>query len=832
MAATMLSDGYTGDTVCNSCGVVLIPGESIPATGDFGTQKMFTISPNNSGETKYANVFIPLDFTETAGTALTGNCYFRLTFKAKLLADQLPIVGIARYAYWNGGAQSEYNYANNNQYEHSDTVLMSNYDPNTLTFTAIIKLYLTNRHPDTGVHSFITIGNVEHNNTWHHENNFEAHFAFTDPKLYAYDATENKIYGSNLIMPVAANTVVLSPTYKFGSNEYSESDSFVAAPANKWCIDTTASMISCTDIPEGYFDTPEIVEGEPKMLRLAGAKSTTNQQALALETHLDASHTYQFDLDYRAFGGVSPLINVQTAAEGGSYSSTLVTYTDTASNVNGAHRSVRFTMPANARSGNNFKVYIGQKWPLKNIGVVYFSNASLCEITGNTSGANLFTNGDFHIGSTGVVTSLNADTVFSGWTQIDVMNYPSVEMLPVPTDFFVGTDVTGDDTIALKMNGGNYSELQFKSELKPSTYYLLSFNYRNIGKLPRLDITAKGTVTYTKLSDRSSDIYRITYELSSDEENTSYGDTDANTRFRLKFGAASNEKTLFINHVELVELTGAGGSPVGANLAGNLNAILGSTIYGSLDDAGDAVSVILTQDGTNNVKRNQANGWFACDESNTSLSAAVIKLRSDFFNYYGYSDCLVRIRKALLGIEEYDLLNPDYDANNDSRFDVTDLIRKKKQAIDSENAVENQLTINGNAVSQYRFFNDGAKNNAIAALDSVIGDFADVSLQTVTSLPSDGKVIRIAADHTLRPDKCKVYVDGNTLNITCYRAEFTSKAIDSFASLLTGNTVAFADGYSREFSVDTVPYTDATGTKTLICDSDADAISYNVGDTA
>ena len=87
VSATILSDGYTGDTVCNSCGAVLIAGQTIPATGDFGTQKMFTISPNSSGETKYANVFIPLNFTATAGTPLTGTCYFRLTFKAKLLSD-------------------------------------------------------------------------------------------------------------------------------------------------------------------------------------------------------------------------------------------------------------------------------------------------------------------------------------------------------------------------------------------------------------------------------------------------------------------------------------------------------------------------------------------------------------------------------------------------------------------------------------------------------------------------------------------------------------------------------------------------------------------------
>jgi cephalosporin-C deacetylase-like acetyl esterase len=813
-----------------------IPGEVIPDVDDFGTQKMFTISPNNSGETKYANVFIPLNFTETAGAALTGTCYFRLTFKAKLLGDQLPIVGVARYQSWSPyGAQSEYNYANNNQKEHSDTVLMSSYDPSTLTFTAIIKLYLTNTHPDTGVHSFITIGNMEHNNTWYDEKNFQAYFAFTDPKLYAYDTTENEVYGSNLIMPVAANTVCLSPTYKFDSNGYSASDSFVAAPANQWCIDTTASLISCTDIPEGYFDTTAIIEGEPKMLRLAGAKSTTNQQALALETHLDANKTYQFDLDYRAFGGVSPLITIQTAAEGGSYSSTLVPYTNTASNVTGAHRSVRFTMPANARSGNNFKVYIGQQWPLKNTGVVYFANASLCEVSGNTLGNNLFTNGDFHNGSTGIVTSLNANTLFSGWGQIDVLNYPSVAMLPIPTDFFTGTAVTGDNTIALTMNGGNYPELQFKTELKANKYYRLSFDYRNIGKMPRLDIEANGTVTSTKVNEVYGDKNCMVYELYSDENNTTYSGSgnDANTRIRLKFGASSSNKTLYINDVQLYELTGHNGSKVGTNLVGNLNPTLDTGLYGELEDVADTVSVKLTQDGTANISRDVANGWFGSTADSTNANAALIKVPDNFFTYYSYAERLKMMADVLLGRTECDNINPYYNPNNDSTWcDIIDYVYTKKQAAGYYNEVPNQFTINGNDVSQYRMMNDGGKAEAFNSLCTAVADYVDLDLQTTSTMPSDGKVIRLITDISLNPNTVRVSVTDNTLTVAAYRAEFTPKAVASFASMLTGTSVSLASGYSRDFEVDTVAYSSATGTKSIIGGSTADSVGYTAGQTA
>ena len=833
-AATAKKAGYTGDTRCASCHAVLAYGEAIPATGDFGTPKMFTISPNSSDGTSYANVFIPLEFTETAGTPLTGTCYFKLTFKAKLLGEQLPIVGVARYAYWNGGAQSEYNYANNNQYEHSDTLLMSSYDPSTLTFTAIIKLYLTDTHPDTGVHSFITIGNMEHNNNWYHEKNFQAHFAFTDPQLYAYNTDTSETYGENLISPVASGTVCTSPTYQFGSNGYTGDDSFIAAPADTWCIDTTASLISCTDIPAGYFNVVTVPEGTPKMLRLAGAKSTTNQQALNLETHLEAGKTYQFDLDYRAFGGVSPYINIQTAAEGGSYSSTLVTYTNTASDATGAHRSVRFTMPANARSSNNFKTYLGQKWPLKNTGVVFFANASLREVSGGTLGENLFANGDFHLGGAGGVSSLNAGTVLSGWGQNDILNYPSVTLMPIPSGFFSGNDVSGDETIALKATGGNYVELQFKAELKPDTYYLLSFDYRNIEKMPRLSVKAKGSVTSTKLSDHSLGRYKMSYQLYSDENNTPYDGSgnDANTRMRLKFGASSSGKTLYINNVQLFELDGDGGNPVGANIVGNLNSILDGAYYSVLENVGDTAGVTLTQDGSTNCGRDLANGWFAATYDTTYAAADLVRVPDDFFNYLDYGRRITLLKNTILGYRTSDGINPHFNPNNDETWaDIIDLICAKKLAIASTNVVENTVTINGNPISEYRIFNDGADSSAASAVETTVSEFIDADIQSVSTMPADGKVIRICADNAVRPDKGRVSVSGNTLTISAYRSEFIKYATEGFDTLFTGNSVSFANGYSREFSVATEAYSSGSD-KRIIGGSTMDSIGYNVGDTA
>jgi len=226
------------------------------ATRAENTEKMFVVSPNATGETKYANVFVPLDFLEVDGKRLHSQendeyYYFKLEFKLKLIGEKMPIVGIIRYAYWNQGGQSEFNYVNNNQDSHEDTLLYSKYDEDTLTYTALIKMWI-NPDPNTGVHTALTIGNMEHNNSWHKENNFTANYAFTSPTLYAYNTSTNSTFGENLLPEITENNFT-GNVFKHPSNGYKNSDALLKAPANKWSIDTTSSLISLEDIPEGYF---------------------------------------------------------------------------------------------------------------------------------------------------------------------------------------------------------------------------------------------------------------------------------------------------------------------------------------------------------------------------------------------------------------------------------------------------------------------------------------------------------------------------------------------------------------------------------------------------
>ncbi|MBR4761543.1 MAG: hypothetical protein IK086_02770, partial [Clostridia bacterium] len=783
--------------------------------------------------------------------------WFKFTCKVKCIGDSDPVVSTLYNKYT--GNQCETTQPDSNDGDMA--VIESSYDSATGILTGYIKAWVPTYNkaarypyirynPVSGANVAIVVGNGRYIGNGYTDQALDTSFAIASPTLYKIDwygaadtlasAKEADEIGDNLIAPISDKTVDFSTNWNM---TWTASNNPLTAPMGYWHkLAVESNNVTCIDIPEGFFESDD-VDGDPKMLRLAGANaasgtaSATNQQALNIETHLEANKTYQFDLDYRAFGGAEAYINIQTAAEGGSYSSSLVTYTNTSSNVDGAHRSVRFTMPSNARSTNNFKVYVGQKYPLKATGTVYLANASLREVSGNSLGGNLFLNGDFHKGLPGNVTSGSAPTVFYGWGQVDVLNYPSVTLMPIPSGFFSGTAVSGDNTIALKATGGNYVEVQFRVELKPNTYYKLQFDYRNIGDLPKLDYQANGTVTITKISDNSDGKYRMTYQIYSDGTNTAAANGAAgNTRIRFKFGASSSGKTAYINNVKLFELTGSNGSTVGSNMVGNLNAVYDESYYSQLgEDTGDTLDVTLTQDVNTNVKRNLANSWFGASSGSSSITQQLVRVPGDFFNYLDYGERIVLIRKTLLGLKTSDGINPHYNPNNDEEWgDVKDLVYAKNAAIASANAPEQkQITINGNPLSEYVFFNDGAADNAVSAVDTVLEEYleTDVDLSTASKMPTSGKAIRIASDNAVSPGKCRVTVTSNTLNITAYRKEFTPQAIDGFASLLSGNSVNLASGLSREFNIATEAYSSGSD-KRIIGGSTANSIGYTCGQTA
>lgn len=224
------------------------------------TEKMFVIKANAAGETKCANVIIPLDFREVNGEKLSDGEYFlKLTFKLKLLGDSMPIVGRMRYnPYDNKGTYAEPYHVYNGQSDVESKkydAQYCEYDEETLTYTTIIRLWLDEKYcgSSTGAHTAITIGNAEHNGTGYKEKNFDASFAFASPELYLYDPNTKTTSGENLIAEITEENFNSSAVYKHTKDDYAGDDQIIKAPVDKWSIDTTPSLISLEDIPEGYF---------------------------------------------------------------------------------------------------------------------------------------------------------------------------------------------------------------------------------------------------------------------------------------------------------------------------------------------------------------------------------------------------------------------------------------------------------------------------------------------------------------------------------------------------------------------------------------------------
>lgn len=691
-------DKYFSDTVGTTVNYEEL---IIPATGE---KKMIVISPNASGESKYANAFIPLTFRESGGVKFNNNdYYFQLSFKAKNMSDGMPIVGITRYAYWNGGSQSEKNYANNNQIAHDDTVISSSYNPYTLTFTAIVKMYIADRncHPDTGVHSFITIGNMEHHNSYHSENNFYADFAFSDVELYAYNTSTQSTYGENLITGIYESTFNANTTYKFSNDGYAGTDGFMSAPANTWCIDTTSSLVSLQDIPEGYFDPITPDADSSKMLRLSG--DGDSEEALSFETKLTAGKTYQFDIDYRAFGGVEPYIYVETANANGF--SQLSNYTLTSENKDGSHYSIKFTMPSNAVANNNFKLTIGQKAPIKRNGTVYFANAELYEISNSSpTGENLFTNGNFCFGYPGKVINGNKDTVFFGWIQKDVMSYTDVTVMKIPDGFFNSEKDYSSD-IVYEFKGSDMYKPQFDFNFKPNTTYLLSYDYNcdNTTTVNAYIQSLDNSVKAEKLSRISDNKYTATYKITTANTKIYEEYTSANANIRFALNGNKYDTPFYISNIRMYIVDGE--KAVGENLIGDLNPIYDSSYYSSLENEGDKTSFTLAKNDSTASSQtvNIGHGWngnLNYQNYNKDAYANLVMVNENMFTYFSDAERLVLLRKVLLGNSNgynpyEDELNASYDPNSDSKTNIKDLVRIKKQIADDMYSIPNEQTNGG-----------------------------------------------------------------------------------------------------------------------------------------
>ncbi|MBO4432992.1 MAG: hypothetical protein J5852_05615, partial [Clostridia bacterium] len=562
-----------------------------------------------------------------------------------------------------------------------------NYDPETCTYTAAFYMWRADPisyelfkyyNVTNGAHTAIMLGNfvpTSGQNPGVTANCYITGFAFTDPEIYvATDAAAGTYSGENLCAPVTDKTVDFSTSYKYsactqlnGSGEWTDraSNTLMNAPIKTWSKYSNTGRVTLSDIPAGYFSGT----ATPKMLKMAGYGTSSITAGFNTEIFADSSTTYQFDMDCRAFGGYSPRLIIYDATSSG-YSEV----SDLTSTFNGYHYSCQFTTRSDLRTtgDGNLRFQLGLHYNSKGTTSAYVSNIQLRKVTGaSTFGPNHYMNGDFTFGTVGDVGSSYATQLPYLGDVSKVSTYYDSKLMLIPDNFFnsANTALSGDTTIALKVQGQNYIEPQFKVRLKAGTYYKFSYDYRSTDDTPEFFVR-DDDVDVRKLSSNSGGKYRMTYQVyNSGAEDYS--------RFCFSFGANSSSKTMYIGNLQLYELTGSGGSTVGANIIGNMNAILDSSVYSGITSSG--TSVTLTQDDAENITRDLANGWFVALPSNVYTDdAKVVKVASDFFNYKTPAQRQELIRKVVLGRASAVSGDPTYNPNNDSaNGDIKDLVHSK-----------------------------------------------------------------------------------------------------------------------------------------------------------
>ena len=654
------------------------------------TQQMALIAASGTGS---ESVFYPVKLN-----GFENNQWFKFTCKVKCFGDSYPVVS-SLYANYDGKNQCETTVSSSNDGDFA--FWESSYDPSTGILTGYMKAWIKNTinqgsrysyeriNPISGANCAIVIGNGRYVGTGYADDSHTTGFAITEPTLYKVsgattggssglaDAKTKSTTGDNLLKPITDKTVDFSSDYVA---TWSNANNPLSAPVGKWYkTGSKKNWVSASNIPTGFYEGTTT----PKLLEINGLKSNSNSRYFVQkQLFLDSEKTYQFDADYRTFGGYGPYISTVYHTGGSWTDLSRTNVTDT-----GSHISFRFTTPEGLRSSGdgNFMLRLGLPYDAQRSSIAYYTNV---KVTSVSTGNNSMIYGDFAFSDNGTLTSDNAGTILPGWenTANFVAGYDKIDIRALPEDdLFSGTALSGKSDIALKVPGGDYTELQYKIRLKAGTYYKLSYDYRNIEDAPTFTIRNGDNITATQVSSTSGGKYRMTYQLYNS------GSDNPNTRICFSFGAKSNSKTFYIGNVQVYELTGNNGSTVGANIMGHLNPILNNSSYSALSSVGSSVNLTLNQDDSTNISRELAKGWFIGNSANSFTDdAQLVKVTNDFFTYKTPAQRQELIRKVALGRASANNYDPTYDPNNDgTRSDVKDLVHSKIASVFSSGETQN-----------------------------------------------------------------------------------------------------------------------------------------------
>ncbi|MBR4909837.1 MAG: hypothetical protein IKZ47_00745 [Clostridia bacterium] len=698
-------------------------------TDTSATQQMAVLTANGDGN---ENIF-----TTVKLEGFYSCQWYKFTCKVKCYGDDYPVVSTL-YAKYDG----------TNACEATNTgdcgTVESSYDPDTGILTGYIMGYLFpdpgnsdyynrgNRYaylrynPKSGANIAIVVGNGRYNGSnvgnGFTNDNHTTTYAITEPSLVKVDCTtysnttglaEAKtasVISENLIAPMTDKTIDFESDY---SNLGNVSNNPLSASIGKWHkIGSKKENIDAREIPAGVFSGT----AQKRTIRASGPSNTNNVVVASYEMFIDSNTTYQFDLDYSVFSGAEPRILVQTATSSGYGNDVQVYAKDT---VNGNHITYEFTSGTLRNTGDgNFRIQLGVDSDTQNKQTtVYFSNAMLRKKTGSTLGPNHIINGDFSFTpasfngvyntsmsdseiaatipywSPGNATDSNGAGAYTIGAVKGTKKYNNVTLLASSGYIFGSNDATGKSDVAVRMDGhaSHGSQLQFFAGLKPSTTYRLVFNYRANGDAPEVsavstkDAAADPTVNKTNDWPRYGK-FAAQYDITtgSDYTYSPNSNGNGNTRFIFKFGGFSQGKSLYISGVTLYELSG--GSPVGGNIVGELNPILADGIYGVVPNVGDTYPVLYNQQTDDSMGKFVAVGWYGVNQANdySTVNGAIVKVPSDFFDRNSYATRISNLSKAIIGKRAYNLIDPDYDPNDDGEINVKDLVHMKIKDLNYE----------------------------------------------------------------------------------------------------------------------------------------------------
>ena len=665
----------------------------------------------------------------------TGNQWFKFTCKVKRIAGSGdPVVGIL-YATYDGNYYMAYSNTSQNDGDYS--IAETSYDEGTMTLTAYFKAWNASdynkgvRYPyrrynaKSGANIAITVGNASYVRTsGQDEDDGTAtvasaaqytSFAIAEPALYKVNCTgaigdlataksSSVDTSTNYATPITSKTTdVTYPDASSWNTSCTATNNPLTAPKGKWYImnsrTTNANSIyaSSVDIPTNYFTAG--YSPSKKMIKFAGANTSNIELYIpfAAVGHLESSTTYQLDYDYREFGGTTHRLEMKLNGS---------EVTGTTDVANGYHRTVTFETPAGLplTGADNFRIEIGPQYEIKYEYSLYLSDIKLRK-TSDLNGSNYIINGDFALGSVGVINWSNYKSQLPGYANYWLAQYNlGARLLSIPSGFFSGTAMAGDTTLALKATGNTDSNcLYFRTHLAASSYYRLSFKYQfydtgtnneNARTVPTVDIKCKNS-SGTDAAPAASSVtknsggnysYTVNFTTPSSMQNSN-SVFQANTTLYINFGSSASNKTIYVTDVELYKLSSSGGSVVSnatgcANLLGNVNAVFDSSLYSGLSSVGNSASVTLGTDNNAGVTSyNMVNGWYKQDGVGSTY---LVKVPSDFFDYKTGAQRMLTIRHLILadGEATSDGINPIYNPNGDATWgDVKDLVHTKQAAI-------------------------------------------------------------------------------------------------------------------------------------------------------